>query len=164
MHEAQLDGAMINVSIVLPRRKLSPAPPMARRGAGFDPRNPPPAVRSGPTGAAFGGGPGRGGRGRRLSPPAAGSTRYGPRSDTYRPRSLSRSRSRSPPPTVSNASRRHRLRSRSYSSRSRSRSKTPPGRGGRSMRGSRRTPSPAGYGGYDQRSRSRSRSRDWDRR
>ncbi|KAG5935505.1 hypothetical protein E4U60_003124 [Claviceps pazoutovae] len=33
MHEAQVDGAMINVSIVLPRRKLSPSPPTARRGA-----------------------------------------------------------------------------------------------------------------------------------
>ncbi|VUC30352.1 unnamed protein product [Clonostachys rosea] len=38
MHEAQVDGATINVSIVLPRRKLSPAPPMARRGANIDPR------------------------------------------------------------------------------------------------------------------------------
>ncbi|GJC84791.1 RNA-binding protein with serine-rich domain 1-A [Colletotrichum liriopes] len=41
MHEAQLDGAVINVSIVLPRRKISPAPPLARRGGGFDPRGPP---------------------------------------------------------------------------------------------------------------------------
>ncbi|KAF4432471.1 Serine/arginine-rich splicing factor SR45 [Colletotrichum fructicola] len=40
MHEAQIDGAVINVSIVLPRRKLSPPPPMARRGAGYDPRLP----------------------------------------------------------------------------------------------------------------------------
>ncbi|CAG9940463.1 unnamed protein product [Clonostachys rosea f. rosea IK726] len=40
MHEAQVDGATINVSIVLPRRKLSPAPPMARRGANIDPRVP----------------------------------------------------------------------------------------------------------------------------
>ncbi|KAK5655993.1 hypothetical protein OQA88_5131 [Cercophora sp. LCS_1] len=29
MHEAQLDGAVINVSIVLPRRKLSPGPARA---------------------------------------------------------------------------------------------------------------------------------------
>ncbi|KAJ4999485.1 hypothetical protein K4K48_004059 [Colletotrichum sp. SAR 10_66] len=44
MHEAQIDGAVINVSIVLPRRKLSPPPPMARRGAGYDPRLPAPAA------------------------------------------------------------------------------------------------------------------------
>src|ERR1700761_6943840 len=51
MHEAQLDGAVINVSIVLPRRKFSPAPPTARRGANFDPRNPPPSFRPGPPAA-----------------------------------------------------------------------------------------------------------------
>ncbi|MCJ1405194.1 hypothetical protein MMC11_008420, partial [Xylographa trunciseda] len=32
MHEAQLDGAVIHVSIVLPRRKFSRSPPPARRG------------------------------------------------------------------------------------------------------------------------------------
>ncbi|MCJ1357256.1 MAG: hypothetical protein MMC33_007252 [Icmadophila ericetorum] len=32
MHEAQLDGATISVSIVLPRRKFSRSPPPARRG------------------------------------------------------------------------------------------------------------------------------------
>ncbi|MCJ1379317.1 hypothetical protein MMC17_002418 [Xylographa soralifera] len=32
MHEAQLDGAVIHVSIVLPRRKFSRTPPPARRG------------------------------------------------------------------------------------------------------------------------------------
>ncbi|KAF1732914.1 hypothetical protein CRV24_006807 [Beauveria bassiana] len=37
MHEAQVDGAIIHVSIVLPRRKLSPPPPTARRGANIDP-------------------------------------------------------------------------------------------------------------------------------
>ncbi|CAH0040161.1 unnamed protein product [Clonostachys solani] len=47
MHEAQVDGATINVSIVLPRRKLSPAPPMARRGANIDPRVPFGAGRGG---------------------------------------------------------------------------------------------------------------------
>ncbi|KAG6062896.1 hypothetical protein E4U32_001862, partial [Claviceps aff. humidiphila group G2b] len=56
MHEAQVDGAMINVSIVLPRRKLSPSPPTARRGANIDPRVP----LTGPRG---GGGPSRRGGG-----------------------------------------------------------------------------------------------------
>ncbi|KAL2148301.1 hypothetical protein VTH82DRAFT_2449 [Thermothelomyces myriococcoides] len=37
MHEAQIDGSTIHVSIVLPRRKVSPPPPPARRG----PRGPP---------------------------------------------------------------------------------------------------------------------------
>ncbi|KAJ9299322.1 hypothetical protein DTO271G3_2944 [Paecilomyces variotii] len=32
MHEAQLDGAVLNVSIVLPRRAFSRSPPPARRG------------------------------------------------------------------------------------------------------------------------------------
>ncbi|TVY78310.1 RNA-binding protein with serine-rich domain [Lachnellula suecica] len=41
MHESQIDGAIINVSIVLPRRKFSPSPPLARRGANIDPRGPP---------------------------------------------------------------------------------------------------------------------------
>ncbi|KAK3367326.1 hypothetical protein B0T24DRAFT_388054 [Lasiosphaeria ovina] len=168
MHEAQLDGAAINVSIVLPRRKLSPPPPTARRGANFDPRNPPPNSRSGPAGGApFGNPAGSGGRGRRFSPPAGGSTRFGPRSDTYRPRSMSRSRSRSPPPAPATANRRYRSRSRSYSSRSRSR--TPAGRGGRNRGGGRqddrerrRNVSRGSYDSYD--NRSRSRSRDWDRR
>ncbi|KAJ4298355.1 hypothetical protein N0V88_003384 [Collariella sp. IMI 366227] len=54
MHEAQLDGAIIHVSIVLPRRKVSPSPPLARRG----PRGPPANVRpvlEGPGGRAPGG-------------------------------------------------------------------------------------------------------------
>ncbi|KAL5325214.1 hypothetical protein ACEPPN_006338 [Leptodophora sp. 'Broadleaf-Isolate-01'] len=38
MHESQIDGAVINVSIVLPRRKFSPSPPLARRGLNLDPR------------------------------------------------------------------------------------------------------------------------------
>ncbi|KAK3337741.1 hypothetical protein B0T19DRAFT_413415 [Cercophora scortea] len=172
MHEAQIDGAVINVSIVLPRRKFSPSPPTARRGANFDPRNPPPAFRGGPSGAPFGGPSGSAGRGRRASPPAPGSTRYGPRSDTYRPRSLSRSRSRSPLPPPASGSRRYRSRSRSYSSRSRSR--TPPARGGRGGGGGRgarngsrrdadqRSPSRGSFDDYER--RSRSRSRDWDRR
>ncbi|KAK3331365.1 hypothetical protein B0H66DRAFT_448107, partial [Apodospora peruviana] len=89
MHEAQLDGATINVSIVLPRRKISPAPPTARRGANFDPRNPPPGARGATMGAPFGGPVAPTGRGRRSPAVVAGSSRYGPRSDTYRPRSLS---------------------------------------------------------------------------
>ncbi|KAL2134981.1 hypothetical protein VTI74DRAFT_10208 [Chaetomium olivicolor] len=152
MHEAQLDGAVINVSIVLPRRKVSPSPPLARRG----PRGPPANVRPVLEGA---GGRPAGGRGWRS--PAGASGRYGPRSDNYRPRSVSRSRSRSPLPPPS-GSRRYRSRSASYSSRSRSR--TPPARGGR--RGSRnygrrRSPSRDSFDSYDgRRSRSRTRSRD----
>ncbi|KAJ5045538.1 hypothetical protein NUH16_002355 [Penicillium rubens] len=39
MHEAQLDGAILNVSIVLPRRKFSRSPPPAStRGKGGRPR------------------------------------------------------------------------------------------------------------------------------
>ncbi|SPJ89591.1 related to RNA-binding protein Y14 [Fusarium torulosum] len=73
MHEAQVDGSAINVSIVLPRRKLSPAPPTARRGANIDPRVPFAGGRGGPPGAGvqgnngMGGGGGGGGR-RRTSP------------------------------------------------------------------------------------------------
>ncbi|KAI9769965.1 MAG: hypothetical protein M1840_003676 [Geoglossum simile] len=48
MHEAQLDGAIINVSIVVPRRKFSRSPPPARRvGPGvdrYDPRPGPPTL------------------------------------------------------------------------------------------------------------------------
>ncbi|CEI60711.1 unnamed protein product [Fusarium venenatum] len=66
MHEAQVDGSAINVSIVLPRRKLSPAPPTARRGANIDPRVPFSGGRGGPPGAGMGGNNGMsGGRGRR---------------------------------------------------------------------------------------------------
>ncbi|KAJ9662272.1 hypothetical protein H2201_006203 [Coniosporium apollinis] len=36
MHEAQLDGAVITVSIVLPRRKFSPSPPSRRAPPAFD--------------------------------------------------------------------------------------------------------------------------------
>ncbi|KAL2022963.1 hypothetical protein VTK56DRAFT_4178 [Thermocarpiscus australiensis] len=166
MHEAQLDGSVINVSIVLPRRKLSPSPPTARRGANLGPRNVPPNFRSGPAG----GGP-PGGRGWRSPLPSAGPSRYGPRSDTYRPRSLSRSRSRSPLPPPS-GSRRYRSRSRSPSYASRSRSRTPPGRGGRpgrnrgrryddyGYRDRRRSRSYDSYDSYSRRSRSRSRGRD----
>ncbi|KAK4157394.1 hypothetical protein C8A00DRAFT_40237 [Chaetomidium leptoderma] len=149
MHEAQLDGSVINVSIVLPRRKVSPSPPVARRG----PRGPPANVRSvlGPAGG--GPPPGRDWR----SPAAGGSGRYGHRSDSYRPRSVSRSRS-----PAASGTRRYRSRSASYTSRSRSRS--PPTRGGRGGRGGRshgrrRSPSRDSYDSYDRRSRSRSRER-----
>ncbi|KAK4117866.1 RNA-binding domain-containing protein [Canariomyces notabilis] len=168
MHEAQLDGALINVSIVLPRRKLSPSPPLARRGANIGPtRGPPANFRSGPPGGPAGG------RGWRSPAAPSGPTRYGPRSDTYRPRSMSRSRS----PAPAGGGRRYRSRSSSYSSRSRSRT-PPPGRGGRGAgRGSRayggraedydygardrrRSRSYDSYESYDRRSRSPSRSRD----
>ncbi|KAI1307499.1 hypothetical protein F5Y03DRAFT_352487 [Xylaria venustula] len=132
MHEANLDGAIINVSIVLPRRKFDPSPPTASRGANIDPRNPGPGFRGGPGrgvggGGGMGGGGGGGGgrgfgfggaRGNRSPqrPGRSGRDNF----DTYRPRSYSRSRS---PP-----SRRNRSRSESYDSRSRS---PPRRRGGR---------------------------------
>merc|ERR1711964_343987 len=142
MHESQIDGAVINVSIVLPRRKFSPSPPLARRGVNLDPRasfnaapnvRPPPPVRR-----------------RSPLPPYGRSER-----NTYRPRS--RSRSRSP--------RRHRTRSRSLSSRSRSPPRRGRGGGGGGRRTSparnggrrRRSPSYSSYSSYDDRSRSRSR-------
>ncbi|KAK4197539.1 hypothetical protein QBC40DRAFT_102469 [Triangularia verruculosa] len=164
MHEAAVDGAVINVSIVLPRRKLSPAPPTARRGANINPRIPPPHQSRG-----FGGnmgGTGGHGRGRRSPGPG----RHGNRSDTYRPRSVSRSRSRSPIQSGGNHSRRQR--SRSYSSRSRSRTPPPARSGGRGNRNAggrhdgnddrdhRRSASRDSYDSYDRRSRSPSRHRD----
>ncbi|KAI1816101.1 hypothetical protein GGS20DRAFT_539523 [Poronia punctata] len=150
MHEANLDGAIINVSIVLPRRKFNPSPPTATRGANIDPRNPAPGFRGGGGrgGRGFGFGGARGGRSPRHRRPDRDNF------DTYRPRSYSRSRS---PPS-------RRVRSRSPSNASRSRSRTPPRRrGGRrdsyDDHGShverRRSPS------YDSdRGRSRSRSHE----
>ena len=166
MHEAQLDGAIINVSIVLPRRRFSRSPPPPRRGVPSYDRSearlpPPGSYRGGPFPPTYG--PTGGGRyrspplQRRGSPPR----RYGGRPvlrdrdlDTYRPRSFSRSRSR-------------RTRSPSYSSRSRTRSpprrsrtygrrdSPPPPRGGRR----RRSPSYSSFSSYSDRSRSRSRGR-----
>ncbi|CZR63675.1 uncharacterized protein PAC_13572 [Phialocephala subalpina] len=141
MHESQIDGAVINVSIVLPRRKFSPSPPTARRGANIDPRVPLSATFRPPPQSTR----------RRTPPPSYG--RAERNFDTYRPRSLSRSRS----------PRRHRTRSRSLSSRSRS----PPRRRGGGRRDSpgrnsgrrRRSPSYSSYSSYDDRDRSRSRSR-----
>ncbi|KAI2465452.1 RNA-binding domain-containing protein [Annulohypoxylon bovei var. microspora] len=141
MHEAVLDGAVINVSIVLPRRKFSPSPPTASRGANIDPRHPAPGPRgggrvgagsstSGARGAGFGGG----------RPPRS-PIRYDRSGrdnfDTYRPRSYSRSRSP------------HR-RNRSPSGSPGSRSRSPPRR--------RRSPS---YDSFRGRSRSRSRGRGY---
>ncbi|KAI0996508.1 hypothetical protein K3495_g11674 [Podosphaera aphanis] len=48
MHESQIDGAVINVSIVLPRRKFSPSPPLARKSANIDARPPPSSSYRGP--------------------------------------------------------------------------------------------------------------------
>lgn len=111
MHEAQLDGATLNVSIVLPRRNFSHSPPpVSNRGNG------------------------RGGRFGKRSygdspPPRHGRPRQGERRDTYRPASVSRSRSpvrsrsysrsRSPPRRGSRRAespRQRRRRSPSYSS------------------------------------------------
>ncbi|KAI0532465.1 hypothetical protein GGR58DRAFT_179029 [Xylaria digitata] len=161
MHEANLDGAIINVSIVLPRRKFDPSPPTASRGANIDPRNPGPGFRGGPGRGAGGGIGGGGGGGRGFGFGGARGNRSPQRPgrqgrdnfDTYRPRSYSRSRS---PP-----SRRNRSRSESYESRSRS---PPRRRGGRrdsyddysGHRERRRSPS------YDS-NRGRSRSRTPER-
>ncbi len=165
MHEAQLDGAVISVSIVLPRRKFSRSPPPARRGGPtfdrFEARGPPRGGYRGPPPSYDR--PRYGGHRsppppRRVSPPRGYGGRPGPRDrdlDTYRPRSYSRSRSP------------RRTRSRSFSSRSPSRtpprrnrgvgrreSPPPPPRGGR-----RRSPSYSSYSSYSDRSRSRSRGR-----
>ncbi|KAK4063479.1 uncharacterized protein Triagg1_9356 [Trichoderma aggressivum f. europaeum] len=155
MHEAQVDGAIINVSIVLPRRK-SPGPPLARRGANIDPRVPFQNSRGGgPPSGPLGGGSGGGGR-RRFSP----SSRYGPRSDVYRPNSLSPARSPGGVPSSrggggGGGGSRYRSRSNgSYSSRSRSRSPAPRRRGGGGGGN--------GAGRYDDRdTRRRSRSRSF---
>lgn len=138
MHEAQLDGAVLNVSIVLPRRAFSrsPPPPQGRRRSFGRPRH--------------GRGPPLDGRPPRRSPPRRyGRARPMEKHDIYRPRSLSRSRSPRRP------------RSRSVSA-----SVSPPRRRG-SMRGGsprnrrRRSPSYSSYdySSHSDRSRSPSRSR-----
>ncbi|KAK8008166.1 hypothetical protein PG991_010717 [Apiospora marii] len=167
MHEAQVDGATINVSIVLPRRKFSHSPPTASRGANIDPRVPAPGRgggggRGGRGFGGFGGGGGGGGRGRRGGSPGGrfggggrgGRDRERDNVDVYRPRE--RSGSFSPPP--------RRGRSPSYGSRSPS---PPPkrrgggrGGGGGGRRDSfdddrKRSPS---YDSYRSRSRSRGRA------
>ncbi|KAL4923270.1 RNA-binding protein with serine-rich domain 1 [Aspergillus undulatus] len=147
MHEAQLDGAVLNVSIVLPKRAFSRSPPPVSNTRTKYGRQ-----------RHFSGRPADN-RSSRHSPyhqRTSPSRRYG-RSrpveghDLYRPRSLSCSRSRSP------------RRSRSLSSLSLSAS--PPRRkartrGGSPRRGSRRSPSYSSYD-YSSRSRSRSRSRSY---
>ncbi|KAH0376549.1 hypothetical protein KCU92_g9722, partial [Aureobasidium melanogenum] len=146
MHEGQLDGAKIGVSIVLPRRRFSRSPPA---------RRPPPNRFGEPhryrdMAVAAAGGRGGGGRGGR---------RRGDDGDTYRP-----GPARDAPPRNRSRSPRSRSPSRRSLSKSRSRSLTrspPPRRRGGSPRGGgrgggrRRSPSYSSYG-----SRSRSRSRD----
>ncbi|RMZ92532.1 hypothetical protein DV736_g249, partial [Chaetothyriales sp. CBS 134916] len=46
MHEAQLDGAVITVSIVLPRRAFSRSPPPGRSSRGGPPQPPPSSMRN----------------------------------------------------------------------------------------------------------------------
>lgn len=162
MHEGQLDGSTINVSIVLQRRKLSLAPPTARRGANIDPRVPLAGGRGfGPPGPSLGGPANSGSSGsrRRHSPPS----RYGPRSDVYRPSSRSPSKS----PVGGSASRgggsRYRSRSfDSFSSRSRSRSPPPSRRGGNGRHdhySHRRRNRSRGHDSYSDRSGSPNRNR-----
>ena len=135
MHEAQLDGSTITVSIVLPRRAFSRSPPPARNNRG------PPGRFAGQRGPPPG----------RFRSPAPRRGGPGPRRDTddyYAPRSRY-SRSLSPPPP--------RRRSISYS---RSPSRSPPRRRGPPARSPprRRRRSPS-YSSYSSRSRSRSPSR-----
>ncbi|KAL2836036.1 hypothetical protein BJY01DRAFT_62018 [Aspergillus pseudoustus] len=148
MHEAQLDGAVLNVSIVLPKRAFSRSPPPvtdARENYGRqrNPRGRPADYRSSRHSPYSH---------RAPSPRRYGRSRPTERHDIYRPRSLSRSRSQSP------------RRSRSLSSRSPS--ATPPRRRVRAhddnnnRRSRRRSPS---YSSYDYSSRSRSHSRDGGR-
>lgn len=129
MHEAQLDGAVITVSIVLPRRAFSRSPPPARSE-----RRPYPNSRHQEETSTH------------RSPPRRGG--YGDRRPTaYSSRNNQRARSRSPA--------RRRERSHSYDSRSPSR--TPPRRRPREPpRRRQRSPS---YSSYTSASRSRSRSR-----
>ncbi|KAL8754407.1 MAG: hypothetical protein Q9199_004377, partial [Rusavskia elegans] len=100
MHEAQLDGAIIHVSIVLPRRKFSHSPPPVRRGGPapppfdrFDNRGPPPpggSYRGGPPpSSGYGGPPPPSGRYRSPPPPprrGSPSRGYGRRPDFRHPR------------------------------------------------------------------------------
>lgn len=185
MHEAQLDGASINVSIVLPRRHFSQSPPPSRKVRdAMDRYDRQMATRR----DDFGRGPptydrtGRPGR----SPPPPRRSGYGGRSDrgrdldTYRPRSYTRSRS----PRRSYSPRSKSISSRSYSRSPPPRRRSgaggghrrrdgppppPPQRGEGGARGGgggggggrrRRSPSYSSYGSYNSRSRSRSRSLD----
>ncbi|KAJ9654875.1 hypothetical protein H2198_006148 [Neophaeococcomyces mojaviensis] len=146
MHEAQLDGSVITVSIVLPRRAFSRSPPPIKntRAAHPPPRYGPPRV---PPPAH-----------NRSPPPKRAAYRGRPRDwdDPYR-NGGSRQYTRSPSPP--------RRRERSYSA-SRSLSRTPPRRRippARSpIRRPRRSPSYSSYSSYS-RSRTRSRSRSVSR-
>lgn len=141
MHEAQLDGSVITVSIVLPRRAFAKSPPpikdrrrpFASPRRGGPPRGPP-SIRN------------------RSPPPRRGG--YGGRPlDWDDPRRNGRGLSRSPSPPAS----RRRERSHSYS---RSPSRTPPRRRAPAARSPprrrRRSPSYSSYSSY---SRSRSQTR-----
>ncbi|KAM4065339.1 RNA recognition motif domain-containing protein [Hirsutella rhossiliensis] len=161
MHEGQIDGAVIHVSIVLPRRIFSPDPPLARRGANIDPRVPLGPSRGGRGPRGFPG-PGvyhaAGGPGRRRPPSPS---RYGPRPSAYQAPERSRSRSpfRSPPRGPRGRGGGFRQRSTSYDSySSRSRSKSPPprrGAGGSRLGDGPRRRSPS-YDSYADRNRSNS--------
>ncbi|KAL2832368.1 hypothetical protein BDW59DRAFT_139126 [Aspergillus cavernicola] len=148
MHESQLDGAVLNVSIVLPKRAFSRSPPPAPNVRGNYGRQRHTQERPLNSRSSR-----RSSHPNRATPPRRyGRPRPMERHDIYRPRSPSRSRSRSP------------RRSRSLSSRSPSAS--PPKRRARApdhspRRGRRRSPS---YSSYDYSSRSRSRSFSRDRR
>ncbi|KAL5332265.1 hypothetical protein BJX70DRAFT_147591 [Aspergillus crustosus] len=147
MHEAQLDGAALNVSIVLPKRAFSRSPPPVTSSRTHGrPRDP--HVRP-----ADGHHSGHSTYQRRASPRRYGRSRPVEQHDLYRPRSVSRPLSRSP------------RRSRSFSPRSPS--IPPPTNRGRTQgdmlrQGRRRSPSYSSYG-YSGRSRSRSYSRDKER-
>lgn len=155
MHEAQLDGAVIAVSTVLPRRNRSPSlrrPSSGRYGDVY--REGP--VRGGEDSyraPATGHWPGKRSPPRRGGRGGAGRGRYGDRRvedrNSYRPGrgySDSPSRSRSPPPPAAGR------RSPSYLSRSQSRGRASPS----SARYRRRSPS---YSSYASRSRSPNRDR-----
>lgn len=141
MHEGQIDGSVIHVSIVLPRRAFSRSPPPDKSG-----RPPVHPSRGGP--------PLRGPPSNRYRSPPPRRGGYGGHGgredDVYVPRH-NYSRSRSPLP-------RRRRRSYSYS---RSPSRTPPRRRGAPARspprGRRRSPSYSSYSSYS-RSRSSTRS------
>ncbi|KAI9373996.1 hypothetical protein BJX61DRAFT_353861 [Aspergillus egyptiacus] len=148
MHEAQFDGAVLNVSIVLPKRAFSRSPPPISSARGSHGRQRLPRESLGDSRSSR-----HSSYPNRATPPRRyGRSRAMERHDLYRPRSLSRTRSRSP------------RRSRSLSSRTPSAS--PPkrrvrGNGESPRRGRRRSPS---YSSYEYSSRSRSRSYSWDRR
>ncbi|GLB00537.1 hypothetical protein AtubIFM57143_009589 [Aspergillus tubingensis] len=137
MHEAQLDGATLNVSIVLPRRAFSRSPPPVQHSRASFGR------------PGHGRGPPSDSRAPRSPPPARKyrRSRHMERHDIYRPRSLSRSRSP--------------RRSRSLSSKSRSTSPPPRRTHSRmdsSQRRRRRSPSYSSYGYSSRSDRERSAS------